>query len=255
MIRWVFLHHRCASRWMSGIIQEQARAHGLTTFETNYASRDPFIREIRDLVASYDLVISGNARPAELAQLDAAAPDEWGGIHLTRDPRDVWVSSYYSHLHSHPLETLPELVSHRETLQSRSLERGLLADLDFYMTRQAIESILAWPLHSAVWNFRYEVLFSSVGRTATSLRETLLHLRIPLEGLDYRLSSWSFEKLSGGRLQGQRDDHHHYRSGTSGHWRTVLTPLALAVFTHRYGHALEAAGYGEPNGSASVKDP
>ncbi|WP_434972483.1 sulfotransferase domain-containing protein [Longibacter sp.] len=52
-------------------------------------------------------------------------------FHVVRDPRDVLVSAYFSHLHSHPTENWPKLVEHRYRLQSMSKEEGLMREMVF----------------------------------------------------------------------------------------------------------------------------
>lgn len=53
------------------------------------------------------------------------------GFHVIRDPRDVLVSAYYSHLHSHPTDEWPELQAQRERLKSLNKEEGLFCEMDF----------------------------------------------------------------------------------------------------------------------------
>ena len=50
-------------------------------------------------------------------------------FHLIRDPRDVCVSAYYSHLYSHATDVWPELAPHRKQLQALTKERGLFLEL------------------------------------------------------------------------------------------------------------------------------
>jgi hypothetical protein len=64
------------------------------------------------------------------------------GLHVVRDPRDILVSAYFSHLHSHPTEAWSALEAHRRELQQRSKDEGLRHELDF--SRPQFESMMAW---------------------------------------------------------------------------------------------------------------
>jgi len=61
---------------------------------------------------------------------------------VIRDPRDMIVSGYFSHLKSHSEQDWPELTEHRKRLQSLSKEDGLLAELDF--SRQFLDDLATW---------------------------------------------------------------------------------------------------------------
>jgi hypothetical protein len=54
---------------------------------------------------------------------------ELRGFHVIRDPRDMAVSAYFSHLYSHPTADWPELIKHRKILQSLSKREGLLLEI------------------------------------------------------------------------------------------------------------------------------
>ena len=64
------------------------------------------------------------------------------GFHVVRDPRDVIVSAYFSHLYSHGTKNWPELEAHRRELQGLSKEDGLLCEMEF--SRQEFEEMYAW---------------------------------------------------------------------------------------------------------------
>lgn len=146
MIRWAFLHHRCASRLVATALERTAVRGGLRCSPVlNWADHVPTEQEIRDLATTYDLVISGQARPETPGILDQIG-EPWRGIHVTRDWRRLWLSAYLSHLETHPLETLPGLDRHRQVLQRLSFIDGLQHDGAFYVTAQAIVSV-----RSPVW--------------------------------------------------------------------------------------------------------
>ena len=123
-------HHKCASSWITSVIRE-------VCFRLAWRFRvvhrpDDWYRQDYASLAEY---VSAE-RPRMLAYTNAEASDlkglpSWRGIHVVRDPRDVWVSGYFSHLHSHPVKHWPELEAHRERLQAVPKDEGLFLELAF----------------------------------------------------------------------------------------------------------------------------
>lgn len=123
-------HHKCASSWIVSVLRE-ASYRLAWRFRVVHRPED-WQRCGYDSLAAY---VRGE-RPRVLAYTNADAADleglpPWRGIHVTRDPRDVWVSGYFSHLHSHPTQRWPELAIHRQRLQEVPKEEGLRLELDF----------------------------------------------------------------------------------------------------------------------------
>lgn len=91
-----------------------------------------------------DLVVVTNASRDVLDSLPALR-----GFHVVRDPRDIIVSAYFSHLHSHPISfggvDWPELAEHRDALQRMDKEDGLLKVIDFLAP--LIDNISTWDYH------------------------------------------------------------------------------------------------------------
>ena len=53
------------------------------------------------------------------------------GFHVIRDPRDIVVSSYFSHRYSHPTDGWPELVEFRRVLERLPKDEGILENMKF----------------------------------------------------------------------------------------------------------------------------
>jgi len=77
---------------------------------------------------------------ADVHQLHALGPLR--GFHVIRDPRDLIVSAYFSHMYSHPVRMWPGLAEHRSRLQSVDETAGLLLEIEY--SAPVIEDILAW---------------------------------------------------------------------------------------------------------------
>jgi hypothetical protein len=84
-----------------------------------------------------DVLIYTNAKIKHVRDLPFQS-----GFHVIRDPRDVLVSAYFSHLHSHPTDNWPELEEHRNRLEALSKEEGLLAEMEF--SAEEFEDMYRW---------------------------------------------------------------------------------------------------------------
>ena len=62
-------------------------------------------------------------------------------------------------------------------------------------------------------------------------------------GLDFILNRLSFERLAGGRKQGEENRASHYRKGQPGDWVNHFTPKVRQLFKDRYGELLVRLGY------------
>lgn len=125
-----FGHHKCATRWIRGILGRIAAENGWQSKEVNMAELDTQnalpaladnIRNKKDF-----LLISQ-------ASVYKAVPELPGlkGLHVFRDPRDILVSGYYSHLKVHRTNNWPSLREFRNKLQSISKEAGLIEEIKF----------------------------------------------------------------------------------------------------------------------------
>ncbi|MES3629935.1 MAG: sulfotransferase domain-containing protein [Longimonas sp.] len=132
-------HHKCATGWITRIFREMSfylgRRHTIVHLPRHFA---PYA-SIADKVAAerIDVLIYTNADINEVRKLPVSR-----GFHVVRDPRDVLVSAYFSHKHSHPSDKWPELEPHRDLLQTLSIEDGLAAEMVF--SRSVFEDMEAW---------------------------------------------------------------------------------------------------------------
>ena len=84
-----------------------------------------------------DFLVLANAN-----HTDAFSLPLYRGFHVVRDPRDVIVSAYFSHKNSHPTDEWPELMAHRERLQTVSKPEGLYLEMEF--SRPFLEDMFTW---------------------------------------------------------------------------------------------------------------
>jgi hypothetical protein len=274
MLKVFFGHHKCATSWVNRILKEACRQAGWR-WQNHYNDRafggDPegFVRD-----EQLDFLSCSNARPEHATSLG-----ELRGFHVIRDPRDLLVSAYFSHLHSHPIGDWKELGPHRERLKSLSKEDGLLAELDF--RAQELSDLQAWdygrdnilelrmrdltssPYRGFVQIFRFLDLIDDEPFSARAQAEFLARYvtnrvrvrtkiplgspvrveRLPAEKLLGIVFDNRFEKLSGGRKKGEGDAKSHFRKGVAGDWRNHFTPKLERIFKERYGELLVKLGY------------
>lgn len=199
-----------------------------------------------------DIIAFRDAHPFDLwcytnADYVFVRPLDTIGFHVVRDPRDVVVSGYFSHLRTHPDAGWPRLRLYRPYLQSLSKEEGLMKEIEF--SGVFLQQMLSWDYRAkpAILELRFEDM---IARQRDSFRTVLEHMglmpsMLKPEALDAILAKHSFEQLSGGRSPGQEDASSHYRRGVPGDWRNHFTREHRAYFKSLYNPLLRKLGYEE----------
>lgn len=270
-----FGHHKCASRYIISICENAARALGLSTREYTYKTE-----------FNEDLVEALKLNPVDFlyysnAEFEYVQPllDQFRGFHLIRDPRDIVVSGYFSHLKTHTTEGWGELEEYRAKLQSVSQDEGLFMEIDY--NRLPFDVMGAWEYdHTNILELKYEDMIvnpyqmflevfeflgyyvpvkddvdtnslSYTGKLfSDNLRRKLTGKRPPqahLTNLDIlgTVNKKDFRKIAGKRKPGEEDRNSHYRKGIAGDWKNVFTPKHVAYFKEQYQDVLVKLGYEE----------
>ncbi|GIV61826.1 MAG: hypothetical protein KatS3mg044_0692 [Rhodothermaceae bacterium] len=274
-----FGHHKCATGWIDSILRETCFhlgwrfriVHRPLDF-ARYGSLRGFVKRHRPDMLAYT--------NANLRYVRGLPP--FRGFHVVRDPRDVVVSAYFSHLYSHPTDNWPELAAHRRRLQAVSKEEGLMMELAF--SRQFLEDMATWDyeqpnvleLKLEDISVRPEAMFWQIysflglidpaepdlvarvrmqlnvlnqrGRRFTPFHMPLSPFRFPMERLpapyvERIVQRKSFKRLAGGRKPGEENVRSHYRKGQPGDWRNHFGPEHIAYFREHYQGLLEKLGY------------
>jgi sulfotransferase family protein len=268
-----FGHHKCASTWIHSILDAVCADAGWKIAylydEKPFAAGGGLARWVRD--SSVDLVsyVNANAKFVDL--------ERYRGFHVVRDPRDLVVSAYFSHKHSHPTTDWPELPAHRERLGKLSKEEGLFEEMRF--NAHVLEELYDWdysqphvlelrqeeftpdPYRSFLEVFGFlgvldETSFSKrrqipyLLRAATNIywRQRRLFWRAPMERFPAErllgiVHKNRFSNYAGGREQGQVDEKSHYRKGEPGDWRNHFTAEHVERFKELYNDLLLKLGY------------
>lgn len=132
-----FGHHKCATLWVNNIISLVCRDTGLKFM--NFHDSAMFNYCLKEYIEENDIDFFAytNAEYRYVSSLD-----NYRGFHIVRDPRDICVSAYFSHLHSHPTNNWPELEKHKNELKKLSKEDGLLLEMKF--RKKEFEDLYNW---------------------------------------------------------------------------------------------------------------
>ncbi len=121
-----FGHHRCGTQWIAAIVEDVCDAAGLRSVRHNNSDRfqGDIISYRQD--NPFDFWCYINADYRFVRGLDVR------GFHVVRDPRNVIVSGYFSHLTSRPVnDRWPQLQCYRSFLQPLSKDEGILREMEF----------------------------------------------------------------------------------------------------------------------------
>jgi hypothetical protein len=201
-------------------------------------------------------------------------------FHLIRDPRDIIVSGYYSHLETHPISQWKELAIHRTRRQGLSKDEGLLAEMEF--CAEFLNDIASWNYDDerilevkfeqlvrspeVSWNkilkhlglcdeeimdSKKEYFVSLINRIAYKIG-LFRYWKIPQLPVSSALcmeavNMFSFERLSKGRRPGEEDLTSHYRKGVVNEWQSHFTEQHKSRFKELFGDILVLTNYEKEN--------
>jgi hypothetical protein len=270
-----FGHHKCASTWFTEIFFDVCLELGLR-YKIVYKNQD-FDGNLRKYITenNIDFIAYANADFSQVAKLENLV-----GIHAVRDPRDIIVSAYFSHLKTHSTDAWPELIAHRLKLQQCDRETGLFHEIDF--RKEQFDEMRSWKDFHAdnimqvrmedVTSRTYQSMLSIIGFLgllcqerysfskrleylfAKLLRNIEVKLGVPLPRILYALPAerilgivWKneFEKKAGGRKIGEENKDSHYRKGVHGDWKNYLTRDHIALIQQQYDDVILQYGYEE----------
>ncbi|BBZ39212.1 sulfotransferase domain-containing protein [Mycobacterium conspicuum] len=163
---------------------------------------------------------------------------------VTRDPRDVLISWYFSAKISHPL--IGDLGRVRQDLNRLSEEDGLLYSLEYLNEVGLFPAQRSWADADAkdetVLMLRYEDLIGSESEAHFKRLFQHCDVRVPDEELRGVLQCHGFEQTSG-RRPGQEDQSAHLRKGVAGDWQNHFNSKISARFEDIAGDLLGVWNY------------
>ncbi len=267
-----FGHHKAASTWSNRIVKDVCLDMG---FRYAFVTREEVLNiDLREFVDKnkVDFLSCLNTNFERVKGLGKLR-----GFHVIRDPRDLVVSAYFSHLYSHPTNVWKELVSYRKKLEKLSKSEGLLLEMEFcrrfiddmYTWNYSLPNILELKMEDLIKNpykknleiFRFlgildESKFGLKAQLCYSLPIILnrLHKRrclplraqiskIPADKLLGTVHRNDFSKMSGGRNVGEEDLKSHYRKGVPGDWKNHFGEEHIKYFKDNFNDVLIKLGY------------
>ena len=223
-------HHKCASNWLVKIFKSYCQTFKLSLFVTHIDKLTPPLDKQLNVIL---FINSDYEFLTQQCQPWLSEGDE-SILHMIRNPLDIIVSAYYSHLATHPLEQWPELAHQRDILKKLNKTAGMLATWSFLERSDMHSAAHAGPLFAMRrWNYsdsRIKTLTMEKLTNDHQLASTELQ---HLLGNDLAeiLSEITFEKLSNGRTKGVIDNDSHYRCGQPNQWVDEMdVSLAQAVY-------------------------
>ena len=264
-----FGHHKTGSQWFWAVISAACRDLNIKLLY--YALDGDHESKSKD---GLDFVCDVNA---ELWRYENSMPRR--SIHVVRDPRDMIVSGYYSHLNSHPTDRWPELDGYRQELQNLDLSDGLIREISF--SSQFIKPIQDWNYNQeGVLELKFESvttqqfecwfqIFQHLGlfedERLVGSDEAIRNLKVVMNQCSRKVFNRSicsatkvdpltlmnavyindFKFKSQGRGKGIVDNSSHYRKGTSGDWKSHFNRRHGELFLEQYGDLLIRLSYEE----------
>jgi hypothetical protein len=266
-----FGHHKCATTWINDINLQICMKIGLKFANVNNPKM--FNHDLKSFVSKNKIKFLGYSN-AEYKHVKEIIKIK--GFHVIRDPRDIAVSAYFSHLNSHPITHWPELLAHRKKLKKVSKGEGLFLDMEF--TKNVYEDLFSWnysqtnvleikmeeliqnPYEILVKAYNFLGLIDDTG--SVLIKHMVFHCfniinrinrktggifpfrkKIPLEELLYIIYNNRFSKKAEKRNPGEEDSKSHYRKGLAGDWVNHFNPDHKKYFKEKYNDLLINLGY------------
>jgi hypothetical protein len=220
-----FGHHKCGTTWIHSILTAVCKKLSLKIVYVH--SPKQFNQDLETFIKDnhIDFLTYANADVDFIRQLK-----NFKGFHVIRDPRDIAVSSYFSHRYSHPTDDWPALAKHRVNLEKAGKSEGLFLDMGF-IKQGVLKHLLKWDYHLPnVMEVKMEELTQKPLEKFREIFDYLeiLKKKIPGFGSHGMILSFNdlekiihekrFSALSAGRKKGEEDVKNHFRKGIPGDW-------------------------------------
>jgi hypothetical protein len=172
-------------------------------------------------------------------------PEKYRAFFVARDPRDIVISHYFSSKFSHTENA--GVLEERARIADLPEKEGIIVQLRYMGERGIFDALRSWVENSdrdtRIRVYRFEELTGDDQlRWVSDLMEHC-DIHIPQENLQAILARLSFEKLSGGRKQGDENQQHKYRSGKHGGWKKYFDDDVARAFDEVTGGLPQRLGY------------
>ncbi len=168
-------------------------------------------------------------------------PANWRAFFVTRDPRDLLISRYFSARFSHRvMGSMDEL---RTTMEGLSDDDGILYILanKFDDMAKRLASFADQAADNRITMVKFEDLTSENGLETWLTMFNSLGIEIPEKTMANLLSFYSLNRLRPPKSVGDRNQ--KYRSGKRGEWRSYFNSTIADEFEKRYGNLVGQLNY------------
>lgn len=229
-------YHKCATRFTERVLRAVCDLHGL--YVAKFDSRRSDVAQAEIAEADFLMLTDYASTMLDLDRLSAR------GLYITRDPRDILVSMYFSHRFSHELNH-PEIGRDRTALAGLTVPEGL----DFLMANSGFFSRIMremenWPRpRSGYFETTFERLTTDPRREFGRIL-SFLGLSVGERALSSILGRNSFAALQADwAKEFPGTPMNHYRRGIAGEWREYLVGGPKERFRTQYGPLLIRLGF------------
>ena len=270
MLRVFFGHHKCASQWITLIIERMCNEMGWKSI-CAYQDTINKYKSLQHLIETEkpDFLIlpeSSHNRTIEIKS-------EYFGFHIIRDPRDIIVSCYFSHKKSHKISNYIPTLEHREKLNILSKKEGI--NYEFSISYVFIENLYRWKYnYSNIYETKFEVLTQHPEQEFYKILSFLTILKDQgsfMDGLIYNYNRFcrkthltpfviklnkynknqlnriirqlSFKNLKQEKNKNLGRTTSHYRKGESGDWKNHLDESQEKMILDFFPNILEKLKY------------
>ena len=217
---------------------------------TNFIPRTPQVLERLKVIPSYRTISPFYADYEEFRALrERIGPVR--AFFIVRDPRDLFVSDYFSTRYTHPVID-PWFTRVRADMDGMSDEDGMLYRIPGFHEAYS-RALRGWTQADAedpaLCLLRFEDAFGAEQKETIEKLVEHLRLDISREQLSTVLEHLSFKNLTG-RNPGEENTNSHYRAGKVGNWREHFTPAIRTKFKECTQSLTEFLGYEDSSGWA-----
>ena len=166
--------------------------------------------------------------------------DQYRIVLMLRDPRDVVVSSYFSHAFSHPVPSNKErrkwFMDRREKVKSQTIDEYARGEFPEYILRVYSDYCEHLVRNQNVQVLRYEDFMQDFDRWFS-------HLEASLEMKLGEVHRDGLFKLKGGGAKPGENKFSHVRRATPGDHRDKLNPDSCEYLNQKFADVMETLGY------------
>lgn len=173
-------------------------------------------------------------------------PDNFKAFYVTRDPRDILISRYFSVRYSHSMYT-KSLQDEKNKLERLNLHEGIMLLIQMIKSEHSdfYSSMCSWINAGDDPRIKIYKFEEITGKNKfNTFKKLFNHICIDMDNdsLIKLLEKNSFMKISG-REQGQEKFNSHYRKGVSGDWKNYFSSFHAMAFKRNTGDLLIKLGY------------